>query len=77
MFPPPESIGVDDPMFVCGAMPRKSAACAIQTPAEPAVAPFGPTHTSTGSFAFNSQSTILSFDCRSPPGVSSTITAAE
>ncbi len=76
MFAPPESIGVEDPMLVCGAIPRKSAACAIQTPAEPAVAPFGPTHTSTGSFAFSSHSTILSFDCSSPPGVSRTITAA-
>ena len=77
MFVPPELIGVDEPMFVCGAMPRKSAASAIQTPAEPAVEPFGPTHTSTGSFAFSSQSTILSFDCSSPPGVFRTITAAE
>jgi len=77
MLPPPESIGVEDPMFVSGAMPRKSAASAIQTPAEPAVAPFGPTHTSTGSLAFSSQSTILSFDCSRPPGVLSTITAAE
>ncbi len=43
MFPPPTSIGVDEPMFVFGAMARRSAAWPIQTPAEAARAPGGET----------------------------------
>src|SRR5262249_20773293 len=42
-FCPFESIGVDEPMFVGGAMARTSAACATQTPAEAARAPSGDT----------------------------------
>ena len=43
MFPPPTSIGVDEPMFVCGAMARMSAAWPIQTPADAAREPAGET----------------------------------
>ncbi len=43
MFPPPTSIGVEEPMFVCGAIARMSAAWPIQTPAEAARAPAGDT----------------------------------
>ena len=43
MFPPPTSIGVDEPMFVFGAMARRSEAWPIQTPAEAALAPGGDT----------------------------------
>ncbi len=42
-FAPLESIGVDEPMFVVGAIASTSAACAIQTPADAARAPFGET----------------------------------
>ena len=41
MLPPPTSIGVDEPMLVCGAIARTSAAWPIQTPAEAARAPSG------------------------------------
>ena len=43
MSSPPIEIGVDEPMFVCGAMARMSAAWPIQTPAEAALAPSGAT----------------------------------
>ena len=43
MFAPLELIGVDEPMFVVGAIASTSAACAIQTPADAARAPFGET----------------------------------
>ena len=48
-------IGVDEPMFVSGAIARTSAAWEIQTPAEAALAPFGPTHTTTGIFSESSR----------------------
>src|SRR5690348_5431935 len=51
---PLESIGVDEPMFVVGAIARTSAACDTHTPADAARAPFGETYTITGSFAFSS-----------------------
>ena len=50
-FAPLESIGVDEPMFVVGAIASTSAASEIQTPAEAARAPSGETYTITGSFA--------------------------
>src|SRR5438132_6331277 len=43
MFDPLESIGVDEPMFVSGAIASRSAASEIQTPAEAARAPRGET----------------------------------
>jgi hypothetical protein len=43
MFAPLPLIGVDDPMFVSGAIASTSAACEIHTPAEAARAPFGET----------------------------------
>jgi hypothetical protein len=43
MFEPSPEIGVEEPMFVSGAMARTSAACEIQTPAEAARAPLGAT----------------------------------
>jgi hypothetical protein len=36
-------IGVDEPMFVCGAIARMSAACPITAPAESALEPGGAT----------------------------------
>ena len=43
MFPPPTSIGVEEPMFVCGAIASRSAAWLIQTPADAARDPGGET----------------------------------
>ena len=43
MFCPLPLIGVDEPMFVSGAIASRSAACEIQTPAEAARAPLGET----------------------------------
>ncbi len=43
MLAPLPWIGVDDPMFVCGAIASTSAACAIHTPADAARAPSGAT----------------------------------
>ena len=43
MFVPPRLIGVDEPMFVCGAIARMSAAWPIQTPADAARDPSGDT----------------------------------
>ncbi len=42
-FAPLESIGVEEPMFVVGAIASTSAACEIQTPADAARAPLGET----------------------------------
>ncbi len=41
MFCPLDSIGVDEPMFVPGAIASTSAACEIQTPADAPRAPGG------------------------------------
>ena len=43
MSSPPTLTGVDEPMFVCGAMASRSAAWLIQTPADAARAPSGET----------------------------------
>src|SRR5581483_12440014 len=48
MFAPVPLIGVDEPMFVPGAIASRSAAWAIHTPAEAARAPLGETYTTTG-----------------------------
>jgi hypothetical protein len=43
MFPPPELIGVEEPMFDTGDSASTSPASAVQTPADAARAPFGET----------------------------------
>ena len=43
MSSPPTEIGVDEPMFVCGAIASTSAAMPITAPAESALAPGGAT----------------------------------
>ena len=43
MFEPLPLIGVEEPMFVCGAIASRSAAWEIQTPADAARAPAGAT----------------------------------
>ena len=42
-FSPVAEIGVDEPMFVCGAIASTSAACPITAPAESALEPGGAT----------------------------------
>ena len=77
MFVPFPLIGVDEPMFVFGAIASTSAACAIQTPADAARAPAGRDVDDHRDLqATSSWLTILRIDSSSPPGVSSTITAA-
>src|SRR3954469_12423122 len=75
-FFPLESIGVEEPMFVVGAIASTSAACEIQTPADAARAPSGETYTITGIFERSSAWYIVFIELESPPGVSSSITAA-
>ncbi len=76
MFEPLPLIGVEEPMFVPGAIASRSAACEIHTPADAARAPLGATYTITGIFSESSFCTIFRIESSSPPGVSSTITAA-
>ena len=76
MFAPLPWIGVDEPMFVSGAIASRSAACEIHTPADAARAPAGDTYTITGILSESSFCTILRIESSSPPGVSSTITTA-
>src|SRR5262245_27307802 len=53
-FCPFPLIGVEEPMFVVGAIASTSAACAIHTPADAARAPSGETYTITGTFELSS-----------------------
>src|SRR2546421_13004735 len=75
-FWPLESIGVDEPMLVSGAIAAMSAASVIQTPADAARDPGGDTQTITRILRPTSFLTIFRIDSERPPGVSSTITAA-
>src|SRR6266480_1901939 len=75
-FWPLASIGVEEPMFVAGAMAATSAASVIQTPAEADREPLGETYTITGIRSPISFLTILRIDSKSPPGVSIRTTAA-
>ncbi len=77
MFWPFPLIGVDEPMFVSGAIASTSAASEIHTPADAARAPAGATYTITGIRSVSSRCTILRIESSRPPGVSRTITAAE
>ena len=43
MSSPPSEMGVDEPMFVCGAIAAMSAAMAMTAPAESALEPGGAT----------------------------------
>ena len=76
MFPPPSEIGVDEPMFVCGAMAARSEAMVITAPAESALDPGGETYMMTGTVAERNLLTMPRMDELNPPGVSSTITTA-
>src|SRR5439155_20319383 len=74
--PPPSEIGVDEPMFVCGAMAARSEAMVITAPAESALDPGGETYMMTGTVAERNLLTMPRMDELNPPGVSSTITTA-
>ena len=77
MFVPLPLIGVEEPMFVSGAIASTSAAWEIQTPADAARAPLGrDVDDHRDPRRESSFCTILRIDSASPPGVSSTITAA-
>ena len=75
-FSPVAEMGVDEPMFVCGAIASTSAASPITAPAESALDPEGATYTTTGTFAASIDFTISRIDEPSPPGVSSSTTTA-
>ena len=76
MSSPPSETGVDEPMFVCGAIAAMSADIAITAPAESALEPGGETYTITGTSAARKRLTIPRIDDASPPGVSRTRTTA-
>ena len=73
---PVDVIGVDEPMFVCGAIASTSAACPITAPAESALEPAGATYTTTGTFTASISFTIARIEEPRPPGVSISITTA-
>jgi len=62
--------GCAAPMLLEGAIAAMCAASVMNTPAEPARAPGGPTHTTTGTLADSSACTMSRVEERSPPGVS-------
>ncbi len=68
---PPPATGWAAPMLVPGAIAATWAASVINTPAEPAPAPLGPTQTMTGTCAPSISLTIVRVEVSSPPGVSS------
>jgi hypothetical protein len=76
MSSPPPPTGCAAPMLVPGAIAATCAASVMKTPADPAPAPLGATHTITGSGAFRISFTITCMEGRSPPGVSSSMTSA-
>jgi hypothetical protein len=76
MSSPPAEIGVDEPMFVNGAMAATSEAMARKTPAEAAREPGGETYTITGTGDSSMLLIMLRIELSSPPGVSSRTTAA-
>ena len=76
MSSPLSEIGVDDPMFVCGAIAATSAAIVMTAPAESALEPGGATYTTTGTSAPRNRLTMPRIDDASPPGVSRTSTIA-
>ena len=76
MSSPLSEIGVEEPMFVCGAIAATSAAIVITAPAESALDPGGATYTTTGTSAARKRFTMPRIEDASPPGVSSTSTIA-
>ena len=76
MSSPPSEMGVDEPIFVCGAIAARSEAMVITAPAESALDPGGATYTTTGTFAERKRLTIPRIEELRPPGVSSTRTNA-
>ena len=76
MSSPLSEIGVDEPMFVCGAIAATSAAIVMTAPAESALDPGGATYTTTGTSAARKRFTMPRIEDASPPGVSRTSTIA-
>ena len=74
--PPPMPTGCAAPMLEDGAIAATCAASVTKTPAEPARAPGGPTHTTTGTCADSSACTMSRVAASSPPGVSMRIKSA-
>src|SRR5881397_1784497 len=74
--PPPTATGCAAPMLVAGAIAATLAAIVMNTPAEAARAPVGPTHTTTGISALSRRWQIARIERSRPPGVSSWITSA-
>ena len=72
----PLMIGVEEPMFVCGAIASTSADMPITAPAESALEPGGETYTTTGTVAARIAFTIFRIEDDRPPGVSMTMTTA-
>ncbi len=68
---PDPLIGLEAPMAVSGAMAEACPPMVINAPALPAMAPFGPTKTTTGTRLARIDSMISLVVNRSPPGVSS------
>ena len=76
MSSPPSEMGVEEPMFVCGAIAAMSAAIAMTAPAESALDPGGATYRTTGTSEARHRFTIPRMEEASPPGVSSRTTTA-
>ena len=68
--------GAAAPMLVAGAIAATCEASVTNTPALPALAPGGPTHTRTGTSERRKALTICRVDSSAPPGVSSTTSNA-
>jgi hypothetical protein len=73
---PPPRTGWAAPMLEAGCMAATSAASVMNTPAEPALAPAGPTQTRMGTSLASIFWTISRVASRWPPGVSSTMATA-
>ena len=72
----PRTTGCAAPMLLEGAIVATWAARVMKTPAEPARAPGGPTHSTTGTLAVSSAWTMSRVVERTPPGVSRRTTRA-
>ncbi len=73
---PPPATGWAAPMTEVGCMAATSAASVMNTPADPARAPPGPTQTTTGTSLASMRWTMSRVASRCPPGVSSAMATA-
>ena len=72
-FPSPKETGWAAPIWVLGAMTAIWAAMVMKTPAEAALAPRGPTYTTTGTLEVRIFLTMILIDSIKSPGVSSSM----